>query len=576
MDYTCLFGGADVLSKNHVFIQGGTTYYGIVYGCWSKSGAVKENRVDMSVGNVNFAYGGWSVNGDATDNTVALTGGKISGDAYGGHSNNGAVTGNKVAISGGCSYNGAATNNNTVTITGGKITGKVVGGASNTATDNNIILAKGAAAANLQSATLYGSIRDASYHGDVSLPDTHSGNTLTVEGEKNITVANVKNFDIYNFVLPADVQNEAPFLIINDGGDTDLGKASVTVTGEPALSLNTGDTLYLLKKTSGALTNIGETNLVYTNKAGNATVRTPGTLASDGKMTVGDKTYCTFDLSPDVTNGYKFLASKYLAKKKIGIDNVAVTTSGGVLSKGDRLALVDGTAVTPTYTGDAKAVDVTYENDDKTATIQTTGTVKADGKNLVLDIDGVKYHFVLAPTMVKGDTFLTSANTGETKIDADDVTLDESKLANQMLSLRKGDTVYLLKNDTAGTLAYTETSGAKELNHTYENSTDAGTATVTTHGKVEASGNDLVLNVNNVNYTFTLAPAVTSGAKLLSLSSAGETKIYQDDVKVTASDALKNLKAKDKVYLIQNTGGGKLSADGTKTVTLPFQKRNII
>ena len=322
-------GGADVLSKNHVFIQGGTTYYGIVYGCWSKSGAVKENRVDMSVGNVNFAYGGWSVNGDATDNTVALTGGKISGDAYGGHSNNGAVTGNKVAISGGtalwvcgghsengavtkntvaitggtvgiaqggyatqygavtnntvtlaggtvklvvggqsdnngdvtdntvtisggtvqysdvgvyggrsvkgtvknnhvnisagtvdgsypstssgifggCSYNGAATNNNTVTITGGKITGKVVGGASNTATDNNIILAKGAAAANLQSATLYGSIRDASYHGDVSLPDTHSGNTLTVEGEKNITVANVKNFDIYNFVLPADVQN---------------------------------------------------------------------------------------------------------------------------------------------------------------------------------------------------------------------------------------------------------------------------------------------------------------------------------------------------------------------------------
>ena len=697
MDYTCLFGGADVLSKNHVFIQGGTTYYGIVYGCWSKSGAVKENRVDMSVGNVNFAYGGWSVNGDATDNTVALTGGKISGDAYGGHSNNGAVTGNKVAISGGtalwvcgghsengavtkntvaitggtvgiaqggyatqygavtnntvtlaggtvklvvggqsdnngdvtdntvtisggtvqysdvgvyggrsvkgtvknnhvnisagtvdgsypstssgifggCSYNGAATNNNTVTITGGKITGKVVGGASNTATDNNIILAKGAAAANLQSATLYGSIRDASYHGDVSLPDTHSGNTLTVEGEKNITVANVKNFDIYNFVLPADVQNEAPFLIINDGGDTDLGKASVTVTGEPALSLNTGDTLYLLKKTSGALTNIGETNLVYTNKAGNATVRTPGTLASDGKMTVGDKTYCTFDLSPDVTNGYKFLASKYLAKKKIGIDNVAVTTSGGVLSKGDRLALVDGTAVTPTYTGDAKAVDVTYENDDKTATIQTTGTVKADGKNLVLDIDGVKYHFVLAPTMVKGDTFLTSANTGETKIDADDVTLDESKLANQMLSLRKGDTVYLLKNDTAGTLAYTETSGAKELNHTYENSTDAGTATVTTHGKVEASGNDLVLNVNNVNYTFTLAPAVTSGAKLLSLSSAGETKIYQDDVKVTASDALKNLKAKDKVYLIQNTGGGKLSADGTKTVTLPIVFQNV-
>ena len=251
---------------------------------------------------------------------------------------------------------------------------------------------------------------------------------------------------------------------------------------------------------------------------------------------------------------------------------MAVTTSGGVLSKGDRLALVDGTVGTPAC--DAKAVDVTYENDDKTATIQTTGTVKADGKNLVMDIDGVKYHFVLAPTTVKGDTFLTSANTGETKIDADDVTLDESKLANQMLSLRKGDTVYLLKNDTAGTLAYTETSGAKELNHTYENSTDAGTATVTTHGKVEASGNDLVLNVNNVNYTFTLAPAVTSGAKLLSLSSAGETKICQDDVKVKASDALKNLTKGSVVYLIEKTGG-TLTADGTKDITLPIVFQNV-
>jgi len=155
------------------------------------------------------------------------------------------------------------------------------------------------------------------------------------------------------------------------------------------------------------------------------------------------------------------------------------------------------------------------------------------------------------------------------------VTFDESSLTGKLLSLNKGDTVYLLKNDTTtGTLAYNDASGAKELNHTYENSTDAGTATVTTHGKVEASGNDLVLNVNNVNYTFTLAPAVTSGAKLLSFSSAGETKICQDDVKVTASDALKNLTKGSVVYLIEKTGG-TLTADGKKDVTLPIVFRNV-
>ena len=67
---------------------------------------------------------------------------------------------------------GSATSN-VIKISGGTITGNVVGGASpKIATDNKIILAKGAAAANLQKATLMG-FDEAS---------THSGNTLTVEG----------------------------------------------------------------------------------------------------------------------------------------------------------------------------------------------------------------------------------------------------------------------------------------------------------------------------------------------------------------------------------------------------------
>ena len=82
MDYTCLFGGADVLSKNHVFIQDGTTYYGMVYGSYSKSGAVKENRVDMSASNVTDAYGGWSGDGDVTDNTVTISGGTFKPELF--------------------------------------------------------------------------------------------------------------------------------------------------------------------------------------------------------------------------------------------------------------------------------------------------------------------------------------------------------------------------------------------------------------------------------------------------------------------------------------------------------------
>ena len=105
------------------------------------------------------------------------------------------------------------------------------------------------------------------------------------------------------------------------------------------------------------------------------------------------------------------------------------------------------------------------------------------------------------------------------------MTFDESSLTGKLLSLNKGDTVYLLKNDTTtGTLAYNDASGAKELNHTYENSTDAGTATVTTHGKVEASGNDLVLNVDGVKYAFTLAPTVENNNTLLELKYTGDTR----------------------------------------------------
>lgn len=194
-------GGTDVLSENHVFIRGGTIEQGNVYGGQSRSGNVEYNQVDVLAGTFNNVY------------------------VYGGYSGTGSATGN------------------TVTISGGTITGKVVGGASNnTATDNKVILAKGAAAANLNNATLYGSTRS---NGD-SLPTTHDGNTLTVGGEKNITVATVKNFDVYDFKL-GDVENGD--VILNLLNDTDLGKVDVKVEDTSAI---TGKRkIYLMKLANG-------------------------------------------------------------------------------------------------------------------------------------------------------------------------------------------------------------------------------------------------------------------------------------------------------------------------------------
>ena len=67
-------------------------------------------------------------------------------------------------------------------------------------------------------------------------------------------------------------------------------------------------------------------------------------------------------------------------------------------------------------TGSKKLTPAAYTNEDKTDTITTTGEVAADGNDLVLKIDGVKYNFILAPTTADEYTFLTSTNTGKTTI----------------------------------------------------------------------------------------------------------------------------------------------------------------
>ena len=573
--------GGNVTSNNVVITGGavGNAWGGYFYS----SKAETKNTVTISGGTVERVYGGESANGDVEANTVAITGGTVQGYAslvYGGSSTYGAAKNNQVNISagtvnttfgvkGGRSQYGDATGN-TVTISGGTITGKVVGGASNnTATDNKVILAKGAAAANLNNATLYGSTRS---NGD-SLPTTHDGNTLTVGGETNITVATVKNFDVYDFKL-GDVENGD--VILNLLNDTDLGKVDVKVEDTSAI---TGKRkIYLMKLANGktlAFT-AGDGTTTYAddvsqNAKKTATLtKTRKVEQEDNNLLLVDNIAYDFGLTPDtMKNGYIFITpadtgntgattidATDVTLNKAGIDGRFLS-----LSKGDKVYLLKNTADgTLTYTGtngENQTLNHTHTNDAKDATVTTTGEVAADGNDLVLKIDGVKYNFILAPTTADGDTFLTSENTGKTKIDRADMTLNDEALDGKVLALSKGDKVYLLKNDTTtGTLEYTGNDTDDRRTYTYNNT--AGDASIVTKATVRADDNDLVLNVDGVTYTYKLTVATKNGDTFITSPHADDTKIDGADVKLdldaTNSDVL-SLSKGDKVYLLKKSNG---------------------
>ena len=223
-------------------------------------------------------------------------------------------------------------------------------------------------------------------------------------------------------------------------------------------------------------------------------------------------------------------------------------------------------------TGKDTATGLTVTTDTVEAVHPTSGAAAAQNFIVQPKTAGksVKYTFVLTPDLVDGSTYINSTNNADVSIAGTDVTLGgRDALDGKMLSLSKGDMVYLLKK-AAGTLTY-DSTGTPTLEHTYTNISDAGTAIIQTAGTVKQDGKNLVLNIDGVTYAFTLASTVKGGDVFLTSANAGTTKIYQGDVKVTASGSLKNLKANDKVYLIQNTGGVTLTADGMangNTVTI--------
>ena len=265
---------------------------------------------------------------------------------------------------------------------------------------------------------------------------------------------------------------------------------------------------------------------------------------------------------------------------KINSDDVTLDDSalaGKLLSlnKGDNVYLLKDRTGTLTYTEGTNvpklAHTYTDTTDAGTATVATTGSVKQDANDLVLHVDDQKYTFDLSSGAKDKDTFLTSTNTGKTVIRSDDVTLKDGALAGELLSFNKGDNVYLLK-DSTGAPTYTEGTNVPALAHTYTSTADAGSATVTTTGTVKQSGNDLVLNIDGVNYAFTLTSATTAdSAPLLTLDNAAETKIDASDVTLKADEIL-SLKKDDIVTLLTKADSHALTYTGTKPLDCIYTK----
>ncbi|MDD7056018.1 MAG: hypothetical protein PUI26_04280 [Selenomonadaceae bacterium] len=555
---------------------------GTVGGC-SSFGAATDSKLTMSDGTVKEDVYGGNGGTSANGNSVTISGGTVEGYVYGGDGETSA-TDNSVTISGGTvqydvygGNGGTSANGNKITLAGGKVLGDVFGGYADgpntTATGNTITLQTGADGKPTtfgETSILYG-----------GYGTNTSGNTLTLDGVKNVSLGGVNNFDTYEFDIADDATFGADDAVLKLSQDTDLGSAAVNVKskGTYLSSLGVGASITLLES-AGTLAYAGEKEAAstYTNDAETASIQTRSTLTlSDDKhrltWSIGGVTY-TFDLTNVTANDDALLTSVNTRTTKIDSADVTLTADNNKLlslNKGETVTLLNDEVGTLAYTIGTKepALDHTYSTtnaNDGTATVKTAGTVKQEGKNLILNVDTQTYTFDISSNTKDGDTFLTSTNTGKTTFSADDVTLDDSALAGKLLSLSKGDTVYLLK-DSTGTLAYTAGTSTPALDHTYTTTTDAGKATVATTGKVAQSGNDLTLHVDTQKYTFDLADSAKDGNTFITSTNTGATKIDSADVTLNADNSkMLSLNKGETVYLLKNDTAGTLAYTDTNTL----------
>ena len=266
-------GGGNV-ENNEVNISGTPTFGREIYGGRGMiDSSATGNKINISgapvfAEDVEICGGGSAGTGAATGNIVTLNADlnfTSAVELYGGYSHgSGASKDNKVYINsapafaaaakiyGGCGSDAGAVTGNDVTISGTAAfaaASEIYGGYSS-----------GTGAVTGNSVTISGRptfTDDAVIYGGYSENNADvSGNILNIKNT-DITVSNIKNFDVYNFYLPDTVQAGDVLLTVTGGSTnelTDLTGSSVNVgIAGSAPALQSGDNVTLLHNANGVL-----------------------------------------------------------------------------------------------------------------------------------------------------------------------------------------------------------------------------------------------------------------------------------------------------------------------------------
>ena len=266
-------GGGNV-ENNEVNISGTPTFGREIYGGRGMiDSSATGNKINISgapvfAEDVEICGGGSAGTGAATGNIVTLNADlnfTSAVELYGGYSHgSGASKDNKVYINsapafaaaakiyGGCGSDAGAVTGNDVTISGTAAfaaASEIYGGYSS-----------GTGAVTGNSVTISGRptfTDDAVIYGGYSENNADvSGNILNIKNT-DITVSNIKNFDVYNFYLPDTVQAGDVLLTVTGGStneQTDLTGSSVNVgIAGSAPALQSGDNVTLLHNANGVL-----------------------------------------------------------------------------------------------------------------------------------------------------------------------------------------------------------------------------------------------------------------------------------------------------------------------------------
>ena len=298
-----VYGGAStkngIAEYNSVTVSGGTINMSATGGV-SVNNVARYNNITVTGGTIKGFIAGGMSGINAIENKVMISGGNIGGDVYGADSKaESSATGNEVIISGtptfesayGTNIYGASTfdgeiTGNKVTISGRPVfkfddpdknikiyggyvdrDGNVTGNSVEINGDMNFTESLeiyggygGTGAVTGNSVTISGRptfAADSVIYGGYSASGGEvSGNILNIKST-DITVSNIKNFDVYNFYLPDTVQAGDVLLTVTGGSSneqTDLKGSSVNVgiTGS-APALKSGDNVTLLHNANGIL-----------------------------------------------------------------------------------------------------------------------------------------------------------------------------------------------------------------------------------------------------------------------------------------------------------------------------------